>query len=110
MNTTTIVSAIVALVIGIGGGYVIGNSGVGTKTDSNELRDAISMMNSQSEDIMHMGGMMKMMGMSMQEMGMKYKDDVLVSQGKDLQAVGEKHMSEDASMSAESGMMHMMNQ
>ena len=35
-------------------------------------------------------------GLTVQEMGMKYKDDELVSKGKDLEATGKKYIEENA--------------
>ncbi len=41
----------------------------------------------------------------MQEMGMKYKDDEIISQGKDMQMIGEKYMAENAKATEKSGEM-----
>lgn len=110
MNNTTILSVIIALVIGVGGGYFAGKSTAGTLGDSRELRDATSMMNNQSASIKQMGEMMKTGGMVMQDMGMKYKDDILLEKGKDMEVVGEKYMTENKSKSTEGAMNKMMAQ
>lgn len=110
MNTTTILSIVVALVIGLGGGYAAGSGTAGTQNDPKELQDAVSMMNTQSASIKQMSAMMKAGGVSMQDMGMKYKDDTLVEKGKDMQAIADKYLNENTSRTTEGGMKQMMTQ
>ncbi|MDP1690224.1 MAG: hypothetical protein Q8L52_03425 [bacterium] len=104
----SILSIVLALVIGAGGGYVTGKGAVNTQGDVKKLQDVTSMMNEQSASIKQMSEMMKTTGLSIQDMGMKYKDDTLVSEGKDLQAVGEKYLKENTTKATEGGMRQMM--
>ncbi len=104
----SILGIIVALIIGAGGGYVTGKGAVDTQGDAKKLQDVTSMMNEQSTSIKQMSEMMKTTGLSMQDMGMKYKDDALVADGKDLQAVGEKYLKENTTKATEGGMKQMM--
>ena len=98
-NISTIV--IVAL-IGIGIGYFIGSSnGMGDK----KLEDSISMMKEQSASIQVMSDMMKTSGVAMQDLGMRYKDEAAVAEGKDLEAFGDKYMKENTKATEESDTM-----
>ncbi|MEK7109018.1 MAG: hypothetical protein AAB919_01110 [Patescibacteria group bacterium] len=105
-----IVAAVIALVLGAGGGYVTGKSSVNTQQNDKQLQDAVTMMKSQSSNIKQMGDMMKSGGTMMQDMGMKYKEDTLVQQGKDMQAIGEKYLEENTKDTKASGMQQMMAQ
>lgn len=104
----SILSIIVALVIGAGGGYVTGKGADTTQTDGKKLQEVTAMMNEQATGIKQMGEMMKTTGLSIQDMGMKYKDDSLVAEGKDLQAVGEKYLKENTTKATEGGMKQIM--
>lgn len=103
-----IIAALVALIIGSGGGYIAAKSTVDTQKSDKELADAVSMMNEQSASIRQMSDMMKSGGMLMQEVGMKYKDDTLVAQGKDMAAIGEKNQTANDSRSNQTGMRDVM--
>ncbi|MDO8504282.1 MAG: hypothetical protein Q7S36_00315 [Candidatus Liptonbacteria bacterium] len=96
-----IIIAIVA-VVALGGGYFIGSSG---NTNESKLQDSVAMMKEQSVSIQKMAEMMKSSGLSVQEAGMKYNDEVLVAEGKDLQAVGEKYAKENAKATEDSNSM-----
>jgi hypothetical protein len=52
--------------------------------------------------------MMKSSGLSLQALGVKYKDDAMMSQGKDLEVLGEKYVKENM-MPSESGSMGAMH-
>jgi|CXWL01.1.fsa_nt_gi hypothetical protein len=104
----SILGIVAALVIGAGGGYVTGKGADNSQTDVKKLQDVTSMMNEQSTSIKQMGEMMKTTGLSIQDVGMKYKDDALVAEGKDLQVVGEKYLKENTTKAAEGGMKQMM--
>ncbi|MEK7629422.1 MAG: hypothetical protein AAB394_02750, partial [Patescibacteria group bacterium] len=56
---------------------------------------SITMMKEQSVSIQKMAEMMKSGGVTMQELGMKYKDESAVEKGKDMQAIGEKYVKEN---------------
>ena len=88
-NTITI---IIVAVLALGGGYFLGGSG---NVSESKLQDSVDMMKEQSANIKKMAEIMKSSGLSMQEMGMKYSDDGLVADGKDLQAIGEKYIQEN---------------
>jgi len=104
----SILGIVGALIIGVGGGYVTGKGTVDTQEGAKKLQEVTSMMNEQSTSIKQMGEMMKATGLSIQGMGMKYKDDTLVSEGKDLQAVGERYLKEDNTKATEGDMKQMM--
>lgn len=93
---TTIISVLVALIIGGGVGYFSGNGMDGNVAEAKKLQDAIAMMKEQSSNILKMGEMMKSSGLVVQEMGMKYKDEELTATGKDLEAVAKKYIEENA--------------
>ncbi len=86
-----IIIIIVALVTG-DIGYAIGGSG---NMEDSKLQDSITMMKEQSVSIQKMAEMMKSGGVTMQELGMKYKDESAVEKGKDMQAIGEKYVKEN---------------
>ena len=93
MKTTLIIGVVLALVIGGGIGYVSGKSGNDMSAHTKELEDSVTMMKEQTANMQTMAGMMKSGGVKMQEMGMQYKDDVAVSKGKDMEAMGAKYMT-----------------
>ena len=92
---TTIISVLVALIIGGGAGYSFGNGMNDSGTDAKKLQDATTMMKEQSSNILKMGEMMKASGLTVQEMGMKYSDEGLTATGKDLEIVGKKYIEEN---------------
>ena len=102
-NSTVAIIVIVAL----GLGYFAGTSsaGMGSALPS-EINDSIVMMKKQSASIEKMGEMMKTSGSMMQEFGIKYNDGMMISQGKDLEAVGTKYMQDDAKESTGGGSMN----
>lgn len=103
-----IIAGMIALIIGGGGGFFVGQSSVDTQKNDKQLQDSVVMMKDQAKSIEQMSSMMKSGGAMMQEMGMKYKDDVLVQQGKDMQAIGEKNQNSNAARSNEGGMRDIM--
>ncbi len=94
-NIILVFGIIIALIIGGGGGYLFGKGANDNGAQTKELQDSIAMMKEQSTKIQKMGEMMKSGGIMMQEMGMKYNDDVAVSNGKDLEAIGGKYIEEN---------------
>ena len=66
------------------------------------------MMKEQSANIQKMAELMKSNGLSMQEMGMKYKDDEAVSGGKDLEMMGDKYMKANTKAIEGNGTMNTM--
>ncbi len=103
-----IVGAIIALIIGGAVGFFVGKNSEVSSVDAKKLQDVTTMMNQQSSSIKQMGEMMRTYGLSVQDMGMKYKDESLVASGKDLQAIAEKYLNENKTKSQESGMKQMM--
>ncbi|KKQ55265.1 MAG: hypothetical protein US74_C0036G0012 [Parcubacteria group bacterium GW2011_GWA2_38_13] len=93
---TAIIVILVVFFIGIGAGCSVKKSGESGGTDAKKLQDATAMMKEQSTSIKKMGDLMVSIGLTVQEMGMKYKDDELVSKGKDLEATGKKYIEENA--------------
>jgi flagellar basal body-associated protein FliL len=93
-NSIIILSVIISLVIGAGAGYSfrMGSGDSGEK--SQKLQDSVDMMKEQSSAIKQMAGMMKTYGTAMQEAGIKYKDDEIISKGKDLEVSGEKYLKD----------------
>lgn len=91
MKNVIIISAVA--VIALGAGYFIGGMG---SVSENKLQESVAMMKEQSANIGKLAEMMKSDGVMMQESGVKYKDEDMVNQGKDLQAVGEKYLKENA--------------
>ena len=104
-----IIAAGIALIIGGGGGYALGKNSAGTQKGDTKLQDAIAMMQDQSSSIRQMSDMMKSGGLMMEEMGVKYKDDKLVEEGKDMQAIGERNQSSNEMRASEGSMQQMMH-
>ena len=90
-----IVSVVLALAIGGGVGYSLGNGMNNDATKTKQLQDSITMMKEQSAKIQKMAEMMKSGGATLEAAGMKYMDDAAVTAGKDLVAIGEKYLAED---------------
>lgn len=105
MNNSTITGIIVALIIGGGAGYFVGNGATANGADAKKLQESVVMMKDQSSHIQEMAQLMQSDGTLLQEMGMKYNDADAVSKGKDLQAIGAKYMKTDASATSGSDMM-----
>lgn len=109
MNSTTIVGVIIGLVIGAGGGYFIASgASSGNAADQKKLQDSVSMMKDQAASIKEMAAMMQSSGNALQTAGMQYKDDALVQQGKDLQAVAAKNTQSSEASSNNNGMGEIM--
>lgn len=102
---TTIIAVLITLVIGGGAGYLSGKSGADNGDQTKKLADSVSMMKEQSANIQKMAEMMKTDGLAMQEIGTKYKDEMVVSKGKDLEMVGAKFMDENVKAVEEEGTM-----
>lgn len=106
MKTTTLVIGIViSLVIGGSIGYFSGKGANDNSDQTKKLQDSVTMMKEQSSSIQKMAEMMKSSGLIMQEMGTKYKDDEAISEGKDLQMIGEKYMGENQKATENDGTM-----
>ena len=103
-NIVTIILILVAVI----GGYWFGQSGLEMNDKDKASQDAIEMMKKQSISIQQMSEMMKSNGMLMQEFGTKYNNDMMISKGKDLEVIGKKYMSENASASGSGAMKQMM--
>lgn len=97
MNSTTIFGVIIALIIGVMGGYFVGRAGTSTTNDA-EVARLLDMMKGDGERMSKAGAMMVDAGAMMQEKGMLHKDQDMVMQGKDLSAVGSKHQQDGTSM------------
>lgn len=106
-NITLILGTLLVLAVGSAGGYSLGKSANSNEAQDKELQDSIAMMNEQSANIQTMAAMMKSAGIVMQEMGSKYKDSEALSDGKDLEMIGLKYMSE-GSVSADGESMNKM--
>jgi|SRR3989344_1711609 len=107
-TTTLLLGIVIALVIGGSVGYSFGKNANDNEARTSELQDSIAMMNEQSTNIQKMAELMKSGGEMMQEMGVKYKDDGMVSSGKDLEAIGQKYMKGDVEAGSSGSMQHMM--
>lgn len=105
---TTVIGVVVALIIGGGVGYSAGKSMNNNSVQTKELQDSVTMMKEQSANIQKMAELMKTSGVAMQEMGMTYKDDGAVSNGKDLEMMGDKYMKENTKAVEGSGTMKTM--
>ena len=114
MNSTTIVTAVIAILIGAGAvfayeHYACANSGM---MSAKESRDSIAMMKGQSAAIETMSKMMIDAGTMIEEKsmmnkkaGMMMNDDAMMMKGKDLKALGEKYMADNKAMSESSDEM-----
>ena len=74
---------------------MLGKNSSGMDIDDKDKQSSIEMMKEQSAHIQEMGKMMQSNSKFMQEMAGKYKDDMMMSNGKDLGAIGEKYMRAD---------------
>lgn len=97
MNSTTILSIIVALSLGGAGGYF---AGVGSTNTLNEkqVAEMAMMMKDDGGRMEKMGGMMMQAGDMLEERGTKYNDQEMVMMGKDLSTNGKKHLEDGKSM------------
>ena len=95
-TTTLVISIVLSLIIGGSVGYFSGKGTNDNIVQTKKLQDSITMMKEQSSSIQKMAEMMKSSGLVMQEMGTTYRDDEVISRGKDLQMIGEKYMVENA--------------
>ena len=100
-----IIVIIVTSIIAGGIGYSVGMNAEGMDINPKDVEDSIAMMKEQSVTIEQMGEMMKTSGAMMQEFGAKYKDDMMMSKGKDLEAVGGKYLQDNTSATKSSDMM-----
>ena len=100
-----IISAVIALIVGGGAGYMMSSGSKSNDADSKELSESITMMKQQSLSIKQMSDMMKSGGLMMQELGTKYKDETMMGQGKDMVVVAEKYMKENSETKTSSGSM-----
>ncbi len=96
MKNNALITILITLVIAGGGGYMIGKGSAGSVTDTKAVDDSVRMMKEQSASIQKMGEMMQSNGIMMQEAGAKYKDEGMMSAGKDMEMVGGRYMTEDA--------------
>ena len=103
-NTILVVLIVVAAVLG----YWVGQNNAGMNVSDKTTQDSITMMKKQSVSIQQMSEMMKSNGIMMQEMGAKYDDTAMISSGKDMAAIGKKHMDENMSASGAGTMKQMM--
>lgn len=106
----TIIVIVATLIIAGGGGYVYGKGATAPVdvTADKDKQASIEMMKKQSASIKQMGELMKSSGVMMQELGAKYKDDMMMSKGKDLEAVAGEHMGEDDEATAKDESMNKM--
>ena len=107
-NSITIISILIALVLGGGGGYMAGKQASNVGFTAKDMQDAIVMMKGQSAGIEKMAAMMKSSGIMMEERGTTYKDDEMVMKGKDLEVIADKYMKDNATQSGGSNSMEQM--
>jgi hypothetical protein len=89
MDTKLIIGLIVGATLGGFGGFTVGqSSGVGMS--KNDVAETEEMMKTAEATMDTMGKQMLSSGAIMQELGMKYNDQTLISNGKDLVILGEK--------------------
>ena len=114
MNSTTLVTAAITLIIGAGAGYAfaMGNTQEDVGMTKKQVHDSIVMMKGQSAAIETMSKMMIEAGTMMQEKsmmnksaGMMMNDDTMMQKGKDLKVLGEKYMVDNKAMSESSDEM-----
>ena len=108
MNNNTIIAVVATFVIAGGIGYTTGKSSVNVGVLTKEREDSIVMMKKQASDIKQMSEMMKSTGLTMQELGGRYKDDMMMSKGKDMEMLGQKYMSDNADATRVNGAMNQM--
>lgn len=110
MKTTQITIITIALIVGLGGGYLIGKSSANNEMNMQMSTNTSSDMTAHMESMKKMAEMMKTSGMMMQETGMKYKDDAVTIKGKDMEVVADKYMKENtATSSMDHSMPNMMH-
>lgn len=108
MKSNTLVAILITLLIAGVGGYMLGKSATGNAADTKVSDDSISMMREQSASIKTMGEMMKVNGLMMQEAGVKYKDEIMMSAGKDMEMVSGRYMTENMKANTASDSMKKM--
>lgn len=108
METKTIGVVIVALLLGAGIGYAFAGTQGGNEAPSEEYTKAVQMMNDQAKAMNEMSMMMRQDAQMMQELGVKYKDEGMMSMGKDTMMMAEKYMPK--AKSGDRAMDEMMNE
>jgi hypothetical protein len=93
MNSKIIIGLVIGVALGGFGGFTMGqSSGAGVSTD--KIAETEEMMKTAEASMQEMGKQMLASGEMMQELGMKYNDETLVSTGKDLVIMGQKSQKE----------------
>lgn len=104
----TMIAVVLTLLIAGSGGYMLGKSSSDMDINDKDTQSSIEMMKEQSAHIQEMGKMMQSNSKFMQEMATKYKDATMMSNGKDLGAIGEKYMRLDVDATKSSDSMKNM--
>ncbi|MFA5830919.1 MAG: hypothetical protein WC878_03770 [Candidatus Paceibacterota bacterium] len=93
MDSKIIIGLVIGIALGGFGGFTMGqSSGAGVSAD--KVAETEEMMKTAEASMQEMGKQMLSGGAMMQELGMKYNDDVLISTGKDFIILGEKSQKE----------------
>ncbi len=93
MDSKIIIGAVIGILLGGFGGYSIGQTS-GTGASSDKIAKTEEMMKTAETSMQEMGKQMLSSGAMMQELGIKYSDETLVSSGKDLIIMGQKSQKE----------------
>ena len=103
MKTTQITIITIALIIGLGGGYLLGKSSANNEMDMQMSANTSSGdMTAHMESMKKMAEMMKSSGAIMQEIGTKYENSDALTKGKDLEMMGIKYTAENKNSSESS--------
>ncbi|MCX6738499.1 MAG: hypothetical protein NT098_00410 [Candidatus Parcubacteria bacterium] len=93
MDSKLIIGVVIGIALGGFGGFTIGQSS-GSGASSEKIAETEKMMKTAETSMQEMGKQMLSNGAMMQELGIKYSDETLVSSGKDLVIMGQKSQKE----------------
>jgi hypothetical protein len=102
---TTIIAVVISLIVGGSVGYFSGKGPAVNADQTKKLQDSIVMMKEQSSSIKTMAEMMKSNGLALQQTATKYKDEEIMSMGKDMEMIGVKYMEENVKATTNTGSM-----
>ena len=99
MNNTKFTVGIVTLLIGVAGGYFVGQNGANTQK-ARLVQQMTEMLKSDGSSMEKAGGIMVRAGNILQDRGAKFNDQEMIMMGKDLSVTGKKHQMDGQSMTS----------
>ncbi|MFZ2152344.1 MAG: hypothetical protein WAV09_04540 [Minisyncoccia bacterium] len=108
MKTTQIIIIALFFIIGLSGGYFLGENSRKNEKDIHAGMTSETEMTAHMESMKKMAEMMKAGGTMMQSMGTMYKDDKAIMTGKDLEMMANKYLPDTSSTTGTTNSPHSM--